>query len=82
MCLAIPVRIEQLLDDDTALADIGGVKKEVNVALIDDLTIGDYVILHVGYALNKIDPEEAAKTLAMFAELDDAAKLESIEASS
>ena len=82
MCLAIPVRVEKLLDEETALADIGGVKKEINVALIDDLAVGDYVILHVGYALNKIDSEEAEKTLALFAELDEAAKLESIEMSS
>ncbi|WP_210394947.1 HypC/HybG/HupF family hydrogenase formation chaperone [Motiliproteus sediminis] len=81
MCLAIPVRVESLIDEETALADIGGVKKEINVALIEDLAVGDYVILHVGFALNKIDPEEAAKTLALFAELDEAAQREAIEAS-
>lgn len=81
MCLAIPVRVEALIDNETALADIGGVKKEINVALIEDLAVGDYVILHVGFALNKIDPEEAAKTLELFAELDEAAKREAIEAS-
>lgn len=82
MCLAIPVQIEQLLDQDTALADIGGVKKEINVALIEDVAVGDYVILHVGFALNKIDPEEAEKTLALFAELDEAQQREAIEMSS
>lgn len=69
MCLAIPVKIEQLLADDLAVVDIGGVKKEISVALIDDLSVGDFVIMHVGYALNKIDPEEAEKTLELFAEL-------------
>ncbi|MBS97219.1 MAG: HypC/HybG/HupF family hydrogenase formation chaperone [Oceanospirillaceae bacterium] len=69
MCLAIPVRIEKLIDEERALADIGGVRKEINIALVDDLQVGDYVILHVGYALNKLDPEEAAKTLALFEEL-------------
>ncbi|SEQ07003.1 hydrogenase expression/formation protein HypC [Amphritea atlantica] len=69
MCLAIPVEVVEILDSDTAIADIGGVRKEINVALIEDLTVGDYVILHVGYALNKIDPEEARKTLELFAEL-------------
>ncbi|WP_417227909.1 HypC/HybG/HupF family hydrogenase formation chaperone [Amphritea sp.] len=69
MCLAIPVEVVEIIDDDTAIADIGGVRKTINVALIADLLVGDYVILHVGYALNKIDPEEAAKTLALFAEL-------------
>lgn len=69
MCLAIPVRIDELIDDERALADIGGVRKEINIALLDDLAVGDYVILHVGYALNRLDPEEAAKTLALFEEL-------------
>ena len=69
MCLAIPVKVEKILADDTAIVDIGGVKKEISVALIEDLSIGDYVIMHVGYALNKIDPEEAAKTLALFSEM-------------
>ena len=69
MCLAIPVRIEQLTDDDNALVDIGGVKKEISVALVEDPRVGDYVIMHVGFALNKVDPEEAEKTLALFAEM-------------
>ncbi len=69
MCLAIPVKVEQLLANDTALVDIGGVKKEISVALIDELALGDYVIMHVGYALNKIDPDEAVKTLELFNEM-------------
>ncbi|WP_428035320.1 HypC/HybG/HupF family hydrogenase formation chaperone [Amphritea sp.] len=69
MCLAIPVEVVKILDSDTAIADIGGVRKEINIALIEDLLVGDFVILHVGYALNKIDPEEARRTLELFAEL-------------
>jgi len=69
MCLAIPVKVEQLLSDDMALVNIGGVKKEISVALIEDLAIGDYVIMHVGYALNKIDPQEAEHTLELFREM-------------
>ncbi len=80
MCLAIPVRIEEITSEETALANIGGVRKEINVALIEDLEVGDYVILHVGYALNKIDPEEAEKTLQLFAELDEAGQQESLQA--
>ncbi|MEH6627506.1 MAG: HypC/HybG/HupF family hydrogenase formation chaperone [Motiliproteus sp.] len=80
MCLAIPVRIEEITGDETALANIGGVRKEINIALIEDLQVGDYVILHVGYALNKIDPDEAEKTLQLFAELDESAKQEAMEA--
>ena len=71
MCLAIPVRIQSLEANDLAIVDIGGVRKTVSVALIDELEVGDYVILHVGYALNKLDNEEARKTLALFGELDE-----------
>lgn len=81
MCLAIPVKIEEIKDSETAVADIGGVRKEINVALITDLAVGDYVIMHVGYALNKIDPEEAERTLALFAELDELSQQQAIEAS-
>ncbi|MDX2370976.1 MAG: HypC/HybG/HupF family hydrogenase formation chaperone, partial [Colwellia sp.] len=58
-----------LLEDDMAIVNIGGVKKHISIALIDDLQPGDFVIMHVGYALNKIDPEEAAKTLELFKEI-------------
>jgi hydrogenase expression/formation protein HypC len=55
---------------DTAIVDLGGVRKEISVALLDDVKVGDYVILHVGYALSKLDPEEAAATLALFAQMN------------
>lgn len=69
MCLAIPVKITELKDDSLAMADIGGVKKEISVALVDGLEVGDYVILHTGFALSRLDPEEAERTLALFAEM-------------
>jgi len=69
MCLAIPVRVVELGENDMALADVGGVRKEISLALVSDVRIGDYVIAHVGYAINKLDPEEAEKTLTLFAEL-------------
>lgn len=68
MCLAIPVQVTELLDGDMARVSLDGVKKEISLALVDDVKPGDYVILHVGYALNKIDPDEAEKTLALLAE--------------
>ena len=73
MCLAIPAQVVELRPDDNALVDLAGVKKEVSLALVDGVAVGDYVIVHVGYALNKLDPDEAAKTLKLFAELGDAA---------
>lgn len=71
MCLAIPAKVVQVQDGDMAVVDLGGVKKEISLALVDDVAEGDYVIVHVGYALNKLDPEEAEKTLALFAEIGD-----------
>jgi hydrogenase expression/formation protein HypC len=69
MCLAIPVRVVELREGDQAMVDVGGVRKEISLALVDGIAVGDYVILHVGYAIQKLDPEEAEKTLALFAEL-------------
>lgn len=71
MCLAIPAEVTELLGDDMARVTIDGVGKIISVALIEDLKIGDYVIIHVGYALTKIDPDEAQRTLAILAELGD-----------
>ena len=67
MCLAIPVRVVELRDDATAIVDLDGIRKEISLALVDDVEVGDYVILHVGYALARLDPEEAERTLALFA---------------
>jgi hydrogenase expression/formation protein HypC len=71
MCLAIPAEVTELLGDDMARVTIDGVGKIISVALIEDLKVGDYVIIHVGYALTKIDPDEAQRTLALLAELGD-----------
>jgi len=69
MCLAIPVKVVELREGDQAMVAVGGVRKEISLALVDGITVDDYVILHVGYAIQKLDPEEAEKTLALFAEL-------------
>ncbi len=73
MCLALPARIVEIRDADQAVIELGGVRKDCSLALIDAAAVGDYVIVHVGYALTKLDPEEAAKTLALFAEMGQAA---------
>ena len=67
MCLAIPARVVALVAPDAALVDVGGVQKEISLALVDAVAPGDYVIIHVGYALTKLDPDEAARTLEVFA---------------
>ncbi|HSC98757.1 MAG TPA: HypC/HybG/HupF family hydrogenase formation chaperone [Casimicrobiaceae bacterium] len=68
MCLAIPAMIVALSEADTALVDVDGVRKRVSLALVDGVGIGDYVIVHVGYALARLDPGEAERTLALFTE--------------
>ncbi len=79
MCLALPARIISMdMANDTATVALGEVKREVSLALVEDVSINDYVLIHVGYALNKVSEEEAEKTLALFAEaglLDGAATL-------
>ena len=76
MCLAIPAQVIELRDGDNAVVDLAGVKKEISLSLVENVAVGDYVIVHVGYALNKLDPEEAEKTLALFAEMGGASVLE------
>jgi len=69
MCLAIPARVEQFVGADSAIVSLGGVRKEISLALVDDVAVGDYVIVHVGYALQKLDESEALQTLSLFAEM-------------
>ena len=76
MCLAIPVRVVELLPGDNAIVDAGGVRKEISLALVQDVQAGDYVILHVGYALQKLDQEEAQRTLELFAQMGESVQSE------
>ena len=68
MCLAIPARVVELLPGDAARVDVGGVRKDCSLALVDGIAVGDFVVLHVGYAIQRLDPDEAERTLALFAE--------------
>jgi len=69
MCLALPARLLERRGADEAVVELGGVKKTVSVALVPDAVPGDYVIVHVGHAIGRIDPAEAERTLALFAQL-------------
>jgi hydrogenase expression/formation protein HypC len=68
MCLAIPAKVTALEDDDMAVVALEGIKKRISTALLDDLAVGDYVLVHVGYALHKVSPDEAERTLQLMAE--------------
>lgn len=71
MCLAIPGRIIEMVDEANNIAkvDVSGVRRNVNIALLDGVCVGDYVLIHVGFALSKIDEKEAEETLRMLREL-------------
>lgn len=69
MCLAVPARVVELKAHDMATVEVGGVRKDISLALVEGVALGDYVIVHVGYALNRLDPEEAQKTLDLFKEV-------------
>jgi hydrogenase expression/formation protein HypC len=68
MCLAIPARVVSLPEPAIAIVDLSGVQKRISLELVDGVVPGDYVIVHVGYALTKLDPDEAERTLRTFAE--------------
>jgi len=69
MCLALPARIVSLQNHNMATVDLGGVQKRISIALVPEVQVGDYVIVHVGYAIGQLDTEEAEATLKLFAEL-------------
>ncbi len=69
MCLALPAEVVEINPArDTAIVSLDGVRKEISLALIDEVNMGDFILVHVGYALSKVSPEEAEKTLALMAE--------------
>lgn len=70
MCLALPARIVEKKEQDQAVVDLGGVRKEISLALTPQAGVGDYVIVHVGFAIGQMDCEEAEKTLAIFAQAE------------
>jgi hydrogenase expression/formation protein HypC len=71
MCLAIPGRIIEMVDEANSIAkvDVSGVRRNINIAMLDEAVVGDYVLIHVGFALSKVDEKEAEETLRMLQEL-------------
>lgn len=69
MCLAIPARVVERLENDRAVVEVGGVRNDISLMLVDDVMVGDYVIVHVGFAIARLDVAEAEKSLALFAEI-------------
>ena len=71
MCLAVPMKIAEITEG-TAICEVDGVRREASLMMLEDAEVGDYVLLHAGFAIEKIDPVEAEKTLAIFREVLDA----------
>ncbi len=69
MCLAVPVRVAALLDGQWAKTEVGGIHSRISIALVDGVAVGDYVIVHAGFAITRLDVEEAERTLALFDEI-------------
>lgn len=69
MCLALPAQITTVLEDNRAIVNLGGITKEISTALLNEIKEGDYVIIHTGYALTRLDEQAAQKTLQLFAEM-------------
>lgn len=68
MCLGVPVKIVQIKGNE-GVAEFKGIKKKINLELLENVKKGDYVILHAGFAIQKMEPEEALETLKLFEEL-------------
>ncbi|CZG88298.1 HypC/HybG/HupF family hydrogenase formation chaperone [Legionella pneumophila] len=69
MCLALPAQIDQVLEDNRAIVNLGGITKEISTVLLEPVSKGEYVIIHAGFALTKLDEREAKKTLNLFAQM-------------
>jgi hydrogenase assembly chaperone HypC/HupF len=71
MCLAIPGKVVEIVDAENHIAkvEIGGVRRAVNIGMLDDIVLGDYVLVHVGFAMSKIDEVQAHETLRLLQEL-------------
>jgi hydrogenase expression/formation protein HypC len=70
MCLAIPALLVEIGEEGVATAEVSGVRREVSTALVPEAAVGDWVLVHVGFALHTIDEGEAARTLALLEEIE------------
>jgi len=69
MCLAIPMKVEQI-EGPTAVVDAAGTRRRVHIGLVDEVAVGDYLLVHAGYAIERVDEAEARRTLDLLKQLD------------
>lgn len=74
MCLGVPAKILET-GDGAAVVELGGIRREISVMLIDDVAVGEWVIVHAGFAIEKLSEEGAEQTLALFREIADATEV-------
>jgi len=79
MCLGIPAKLVEIEDSTAGKVEIGGIRRRINLSLVEDVRIGDYVIVHAGFAITKLDKEEAEETLKILRELAQEIEDEGIE---
>lgn len=76
MCLAIPMKVVEIVDKNTAIAETDGVRTRVSITLITEAKLGDFVIIHAGYAIEKVDQQEADLRIQLFKELSEINRLQ------
>ena len=69
MCLAIPAEVIEIQENDLAVVEAGGAKKLISLSLVDDVRVGEYVLVHAGFAIDIVDEQEAKKTMELLEEL-------------
>ena len=70
MCLSIPAKVEKI-ENDMATVSVGGTRYEASLQMLDDVEVGDYILMHTGFAIQKLDPEEAEQSLKVFEEFEE-----------
>jgi hydrogenase expression/formation protein HypC len=70
MCLSIPAKVEKI-ENDMATVSVGGTRYEASLQMLDDVKVGDYILMHTGFAIQKLDPEEAEQSLKVFEEFEE-----------
>lgn len=68
MCLAVPMQVIKI-EGTESIVELGGVKKKVNLQLLDNIKLGDYVLVHAGFAIQKVDEKEAEETISLVKEM-------------
>jgi hydrogenase expression/formation protein HypC len=74
MCLGVPAKVMER-NGDAAVVELGGVRREISLMLLDDVSVGEWVIVHAGFAIEKLSEEAAEQTLSLFREIADASEI-------